>query len=257
MWSIVRRVSQTELVGRAINGMAETCAHLANRVMYKPHVAWWNNREWLSPYEKYVDGNRILDRRFTAAKWAEASRRLNGSTAECGVYTGVTSAIICKTLEGYLGDNEFHYGFDSFEGLSQPVAVDAHLTDEDVTSYALKLTLKRQWRKGDLTCGIEVAAEKVKDFSFCRLVKGSIPECFSVIRNERFRFVHIDVDLFQPTWHSLVFFYPRLVSGGIVVFDDYGMLTCPGARAATDQFFKDKPENCVELSTGQAVMIKD
>jgi O-methyltransferase len=257
MWSIVRRVSQAELVGRAINGMAETCAHLANRVMYKPHIAWWHDRAWLSPYKPYVDGNRILDRRFTAAKWAEATRRLNGSTAECGVYTGVTSAIICKALEGYYAENEFHFGFDSFAGLSQPVAADTHLTDDDVDSYALKLKLKRQWRKGYLTCGIEVAVERLMDFSFCRLIKGWIPDSFSQIGAEQFRFVHIDVDIFQPTLDSLKFFYPRMVSGGIFLLDDYGMLTCPGTRAAIDEFLRDKPENCVELSTGQAVVVKD
>src|SRR5688572_31529904 len=42
-----------------------------------------------------------------------------------------------------------------------------------------------------------------------------------------------DVDVYQPTRDSLEYFYPRLVTGGILVCDDYGW---PGARKAVDDF---------------------
>lgn len=68
--------------------------------------------------------------------------------------------------------------------------------------------------------------------------------------------MHIDVDLYQPTLDSLAFFYPRLISGGICFFDEYGLLSCLGARAAVDEFLRDKPEPIIELATGQAVLVK-
>src|SRR5437763_78842 len=82
--------------GKALNQLLETSAQLADRCLYKPHVRWWNDRTWLKPYEEYLDGDRILDRRFTLVQWARAARTLPGSTAECGVYKGVGSASICK-----------------------------------------------------------------------------------------------------------------------------------------------------------------
>jgi hypothetical protein len=33
-------------------------------------------------------------------------------------------------------------------------------------------------------------------------------------------------------------------------------MSCPGARAAVDRFFEDKPEAVIELATGQAFATK-
>lgn len=43
---------------------------------------------------------------------------------------------------------------------------------------------------------------------------------------------------------------PRLSSGGIIVFDEHGFPSCPGARAAVDDFLADKPEIPLVLPTG-------
>ena len=81
--------------------------------------------------------------------------------------------------------------------------------------------------------------------------EGWIPDRFGDVAETRFCFVHLDVDLFQPTRDSLGFFYPRMVDGGLIVCDDYGFETCPGARRAVDEFFADRPEPIgVHLPTG-------
>jgi O-methyltransferase len=41
-----------------------------------------------------------------------------------------------------------------------------------------------------------------------------------------------------------------------MVFDDYGFLTCPGAKKAVDEFFSDKREYPCYLPTGQAIVTK-
>ena len=60
------------------------------------------------------------------------------------------------------------------------------------------------------------------------------------IKNKKFQFVHIDVDVFEPTLESLEFFYPRLIKGGIIVCDDYNGAQFPGATKAWDEYFKNK-----------------
>ncbi len=73
---------------------------------------------------------------------------------------------------------------------------------------------------------------------------------------KRFAFVHIDVDLHEPTMDSVEFFYPRLAPGGILLCDDYAIGTCVGATEAIDDFFDDKPEKMIALDAGGGFMIK-
>lgn len=52
------------------------------------------------------------------------------------------------------------------------------------------------------------------------------------------------------------FFYPRMERGGVMIFDDYGFVSCPGAKMGVDKFFLDKAENPTYLPTGQCVVFK-
>jgi O-methyltransferase len=63
------------------------------------------------------------------------------------------------------------------------------------------------------------------------------------------------VDLTEPTRESLAFFYPRMESGGIIVCDDYGQSTSPGATQAVDRFLADKPEKMLMLPEGGGFLI--
>lgn len=48
----------------------------------------------------------------------------------------------------------------------------------------------------------------------------------------------------------------KLVPGGVIVFDDYGLESCYGARVAVDAFFAGRPETPLCLPTGQAVVVR-
>ncbi|MGM3941125.1 TylF/MycF family methyltransferase, partial [Salmonella sp. NW387] len=73
----------------------------------------------------------------------------------------------------------------------------------------------------------------------------------------RYCFVHVDVDLYQPTRDSIQFFYPRMVPGGIMLFDDYGSgMQSPGAARAVDDFMAGNPEPVIDAPTAQAFIIK-
>ena len=112
------------------------------------------------------------------------------------------------------------------------------------------------WRAGDLSSAEEIVAKNLSEFSNVHLRRGWIPERFGEIANLTFCFVHIDVDLYQPTKDSVDFFFPRLEKGGMLICDDYGFTTCPGARAAMDEYFENRPERIVELPTGQGLVFK-
>ena len=43
---------------------------------------------------------------------------------------------------------------------------------------------------------------------------------FYKVKNKKFSLIHIDVDLYKPTFDSLSFFYPKLCKGGVILCDD-------------------------------------
>ena len=44
--------------------------------------------------------------------------------------------------------------------------------------------------------------------------------------------------------------------GGIILCDDYGFSTCPGAKQAVDEFLAGKPEKIIWLSGSSAFIVK-
>jgi len=72
-----------------------------------------------------------------------------------------------------------------------------------------------------------------------------------------FALVHVDVDVYPPTEFCLRFFAPRLARGALLVVDDYGFITCPGAKKAVDDFVAAHPEfGMWHLLSGQAVVYR-
>jgi len=68
----------------------------------------------------------------------------------------------------------------------------------------------------------------------------------------RVALLHVDVDLYEPTKAALETFYPLMVSGGIVILDDYGAF--PGANRAIEEYFSgDNARPIQKLSYTHAI----
>lgn len=204
-----------------------------------PQMAWWQNpgfNEFLARFGEQKGMN--TDRRWVLYQLQRLTTSVAGDTAECGVFKGAGSYSILKVNEASTLERT-HLVFDSFEGLSDPDTKDGD-----------------HWESGDLICGLETVKQALGDFDNVLYFKGWIPTRFEEVADRRFAYVHIDVDLFQPTLDSVAFFYDRLNPGGILVCDDYGFTNCPGATNAVDQFLEDKPEKMIELGGGGGFFIK-
>jgi len=188
----------------------------------------------LSPLSPFSE-----ERKYTLREFARYTFDVPGEMAECGCYTGVSAWFMAQTCP-----NKNLYLFDSFEGLSSPELYDKPENGVQV------------WKKGDLQTTEDVLRKNLKMFPNIHILKGWIPARFPEVDGKNFSLVHIDVDLYQPTLDSLNFFYPRLKPGGVIVMDDYGYFTCPGAYKAANEFMADKKEHLLHLPTGQGVIIR-
>jgi hypothetical protein len=187
------------------------------------------------------------DRYYVLKELLLSRPKLDADTAECGVYFGLASFLLCHYAGRLSVPAGFrHHCFDSFEGMSEPRGEDAP-SREGV----------RAWRGGDMRAPLERVQQTLREFPHVQYHRGWVPACFDDARDLRFAFVHVDVDLYEPTRDAFAFFYPRLVRGGIIVCDDYGFLTCPGATRAVDEFALTVAEPLVRLPTGQAYLVKE
>lgn len=138
---------------------------------------------------------------------------LEGDVAECGVWRGRTLIAMGLYLK-QRRSTKTAWGFDSFEGFVGAVPHNFKDTSPDIVK------------------------EKLDIFSLSnvRLIPGYFRESFAVVKDRRFSFVHIDCDVYDSYQECLSFFYPRLVSGGIILFDEYNDPDWPGATRAVDEF---------------------
>lgn len=145
---------------------------------------------------------------------------LPGAFAEFGVMKGGSLELLAK-----LHPEREIYGIDGFEGLPKPTIEDVHKQGE----FALSNDEYEALRAHFDNCCMNV-----------RILRGYSPKIFESIPNdETFAFVHIDVDLFRSVGDALNYFFKRMVPGGMMLFDDFGYITTPGATKALLQW--DKP----------------
>lgn len=181
------------------------------------------------------------------------SQSLNYNFAECGCFKGQSSYGISEILKSHNFNNKF-YIFDSFEGgLSD-------FNNEDLTLLNKNLPEEKiEKRKKNFSSSELSVKNTLSDFNFVEIHKGWIPEKFYLVEDAKFQFVHIDVDLYQPTYDSLKFFYPKLVTGGIIVCDDYNFTDFPGAKTAWDIYISEldtPPTFQYEVPLGSKFLIK-
>jgi hypothetical protein len=171
-----------------------------------------------------------------------------GDIAECGCWRGHSTYMLALIAER-AGASDFHV-FDSFEGLSD-------YGEKDAGGLAPTSRSDAQARQKLFAADENAVRSDLARFPFVSFYKGWIPERFGEIEDRSFKFVHIDVDLYQPYVDSIEFFYPRLLEGGILAFDDCGSAGFPGARRAVEELeAKFKPQLYLQFPLGGAAWFK-
>lgn len=223
---------------RTINRGIRLAGYEVNQVLYRP---------WEEPgFQKYYQLARprslvTVDRCYILHQFARQCLGLPGDFAECGVYKGGTAYLIADTMNSFGAKGKTLHLFDTFAGM--PASA-----NEDNGPHV-------QGDFGDTS--LESVKQYVSKFNNVEFRPGYIPDTFQPLTDRSFAFAHIDVDLFQTAVDCMQFFYPRLSSGGVMIFDDYGFHQYKhAARKAVDEFFQDKPEVPIVLKTGQCLVIK-
>ncbi|MDP6052832.1 MAG: TylF/MycF/NovP-related O-methyltransferase [Candidatus Latescibacteria bacterium] len=176
------------------------------------------------------------------------SSDLAGDIVECGVFKGASLSRFLKFRA--LFENPAHrkiYGFDTFGAF--PPADDAMDEEkrEEFISQAGDQSIPRQQ--------LLSLFDKLGLNENLELVEGDIGKTIPAFCNNhpeiKISLLNIDVDMLEPTCVCLEHLYPRVVSGGVVILDDYGAF--PGATMAADDYFKDKGVTIQKLPSAFSV----
>ena len=195
-------------------------------------------------------------RALNLVKYYDYALSLKGHRVECGVFKGfsalLTSKIHLAADRDYTGAG-LHL-VDSYEGLSQP-------KKQDALGYK-KLRGIRQpifsHKKGHFSTsgGMKHVQNVMKAFPDVAYHKGWIPDILEELPHVGYSFVHIDVDLYEPTYTCLEYFVPRLVDGGVIINDDFSSPLFPGGGLGWTEYCQKNKLHYVVLDSGQSVYIK-
>jgi O-methyltransferase len=89
------------------------------------------------------------------------------------------------------------------------------------------------------------------------LLKGIFPDdTGTALEHLRFRLCHIDVDVYQSAKDIVDWVWPRLVVGGVIVFDDFGTASTAGVTRLVEELRGTGDRITLHNLNGHAVTVK-
>ncbi len=210
------------------------------------YAPWDTDVEFQRAYAGIKD-NTLVDIYRCYILWQTAGqvRSLTGDILEVGVWRGGTGALLVQAMHGIPGCEVLLA--DTFRGVVKAGPKDDYYkggehanTSRDIVENLLK----------------QISGAPVQ------ILEGIFPdETADAFETRCFRLCHIDVDVYQSALDVLDWVWPRLVDGGVVIFDDYGFYGCEGVTALGNELLEAACSGDVDYHffynlSGQGVMLK-
>jgi hypothetical protein len=209
------------------------------------------DENFVSAYKNCVEADRgrlllngydIRWRIHTLLFAAKLATNLDGDFVDCGCGFGLFASAILSYIN-LQNTNKKYYMFDTFEGLSEKYST----SDEMIRNTLIYKTIPSYY---------DEVVERFKNKEYVRIVKGAVPESLAEVNIDKVAFLSIDMNCVIPEEKALEHFWPRLVSGGVIVFDDYGFPKHEEQKKAHDSFAAKHNLVIYTSPTGQGILIK-
>ena len=208
-------------------------------------TGWMQDERFAKAYDAgsaiSVWGPKIRWRMYVLCHCAAHARRLQGDFVECGTDRGGSARVMLDYVgaDGFAGRN--FYLFDTFNGL-----VDAQLTPAEQELERLK--------DGRYPQVLDQVRANFAAEDFVRIVPGEVPRTLDQFQGGPVALLHIDMNAALPEAAALDYFWPHLVPGAPVIFDDYGFPFAAEQRRALDEVAARLGTSILTLPTGQGLM---
>ena len=199
---------------------------------------------------KATDKNEVLLKNYDI-RWrihvlcwaAYHATHLEGDFVDCGVNTGIFSRAIINFVD-FNKTGKKYFLLDTFNGLDSKYSSEKEMSRNKIINYENQKTL------------YEDVKDTFKNFNV-EIIKGPVPETLPLVKSEKICFLSIDMNSVQPEEEALNYFWDKMVSGGIIILDDYGYANSTNdQKAAHDKFAISKGIMILTLPTCQGLIIK-
>lgn len=199
----------------------------------------YNRSIYMQDYFRY--------RTFELAANQIKEEKIPGAVAELGVFRGHFSSLINE----HFSDRDI-YLFDTFEGFDQ----------KEVEKELANGTCDERFVKEHTDTSVERMLKNLPHPEKAKIFKGFFPETVTEeASNEKYAFVSLDVDLEESMLEGLRFFYPRVVSGGIIFVHDYNTYYLEGIKKAVKRYEREigRRLNKIPIAdrAGTLIVLKD
>jgi hypothetical protein len=166
---------------------------------------------------------------------------LPGCIVDLGVYRGASFFTFSNFLECFcpMDSSRKVFGFDHFRGLVDFSEGDGR-KDEAVSK--VEGGYKASLAELETLVEIHNLDSMIPGTARCVLIPGDIKETLPKFVERypgvKISLLHLDMDLYEPTKYALKTLYPHVVRGGVVCFDEYGLVPWGGETRAADEFFE-------------------
>ncbi len=184
-------------------------------------------------------------RSYELWKLVEQSSKLKeGSLIEIGTWCGGSGGLI-GSIARSSGISDTFYMCDTYKGI---VKVDKSQDSRMENGMLDDATYE---------C-VDFLINKVLGIENVKILEGIFPDDTShhIPDDEKFRFCHIDVDVYRGSEDIVAWIWDRLVPGGIIVYDDYGFDTADGVTKHVEEQRSCEDRIVIHNLNGHAIIIK-
>jgi hypothetical protein len=159
-----------------------------------------------------------------------------GDFVECGVWRGGSSMAVALTLLRLGAEHRRLWLYDTFGRMPAPGVRDRDYAGRDVAGHEASMLGEAGLSLSDVRAAMDTTGYPQEHI---RYVPGRVEETIPGAAPAEIALLRLDTDWYESTRHELEHLYPRLVSGGVLIVDDYGHYA--GARQAVDEHFAGRP----------------
>lgn len=166
---------------------------------------------------------------------------LPGCIIDLGVWKGTSFFTWSSLLEIFTPYDRSRkvYGFDTFAGLQkfdQKDGKNDETVQKNVGGYFATedevANLVEIHNSDNMIPGTKRSNLVVGD------IKDTLPTFLEKNPGLRISLLHFDMDLYEPTLKALEILYPRVLAGGVICFDEFGLVPWQGETLAVEEYFK-------------------